>query len=266
MFEAKFDIKGSALIKKSLEVASGILHEVCIIVQKEKGITITAMDLSHICLVHLQFSPKDCLVFEGPEEEFEFAVNLIDLGKILRRLSAGELFEMKIPLEEKQLSLQMRKEGQKKVRSFKLGLMDVDKEEINLAGLLETAVTYPNSFSLDVDLLIEAIGDAEIYAEALRLTVSDKLKFSADGNIGDMEYEIEFDELSEAKITEKTDGIFAISFLKNILKASTITKDMSLKLVDQGPLFITFNITGDSHMIFFLAPRVEDDDFMDDEN
>ena len=45
----------------------------------------------------------------------------------------------------------------------------------------------------DLKYLDEAIKDAEIFSEVLQVKVKDKLIFSTEGSIGDMEYELEKD-------------------------------------------------------------------------
>ncbi|MHA1520253.1 MAG: hypothetical protein ACTSRK_08730 [Promethearchaeota archaeon] len=55
-------------------------------------------------------------------------------------------------------------------------------------------------------------------------------------------------------------GVFSIAFLKNVLKVGTITNTINVELRTDAPLKLNFQILNSSHILYFLAPRVEDDD------
>jgi len=74
-----------------------------------------------------------------------------------------------------------------------------------------------------------------------------------------MEYELEKDELQESKLTTESEGSFAIQFLKSILKIGAVSKNVSRQLKSEAPLKMNFKILENSGIMYFLAPRVEED-------
>ncbi len=259
MFKAK--LKDSRVVRGIFEAVSSIITQVNLKVTPE-GLSMTAMDLSHICLVSLNLKKEDLDEFET-DQEYSLGINLIDLVKIIKRSGSDDEISFIHNPADKKLVIEMKPESAKKSRRFTMALMDLDDEEINLEGL--EAMEFDNKTTLNVDFLDEAIKDAEIYAETLEVRVEDKLIFSCSGNIGDMEYVLEKDELDSADFAETSKGIFALSFLKNVLKIASVSKQIRMQLRTEAPLKMEFDILNNSRILYFLAPRVEEDDDMDDD-
>ena len=74
-----------------------------------------------------------------------------------------------------------------------------------------------------------------------------------------MEYELEKDELKDAKFEVESEGSFAIQFLKSILKISSVAKEVSMHLKSELSLKMEFKLLESSGILYFLAPRVEED-------
>ncbi len=87
MFKAK--IKNGKVIKGIFEAVSAIISETFLKVDPDKGISLTAMDLSHICLVSLTLEKSDLDEFEA-DQNYELGINVEDLVKIIRRSGAND--------------------------------------------------------------------------------------------------------------------------------------------------------------------------------
>ena len=83
--------------------------------------------------------------------------------------------------------------------------------------------------------------------------------FSAEGTMGDMKYELEKDELKDHKFGAESEGSFAIQFLRSILKISSISSEVNMMLKSESPVKMKFKILNDSEILYFLAPRVEEE-------
>jgi hypothetical protein len=116
-----------------------------------------------------------------------------------------------------------------------------------------------NCCQFNIGLLDEAIKDAEIFAEVLQIKSDKILQFSAEGTMGDMQYDVEPEELISHEFTAATDGSFAIVFLKNILKIVSITSQVAISLKSESPVRMHFSILNQSSITYYLAPRVEED-------
>jgi proliferating cell nuclear antigen len=224
------------------------------------------MDLSHICLVSLNLDKSDLDEFET-DQDYEVGINLEDLVKIIKRSNTNDAIIFSHDPQEKKLVIEMIPESGKKARTFTMALIDIEGEDINMESL--EAMEFDNKCKMNINILDEAIKDAEIFAEVLQVEVGDSkssesksLSFSTTGNIGDWDYELENELLEDKEFNSDSVGIFAISFLKNILKASSIADKVAIELKSEAPLKMNFNFTDleKSRILYYLAPRVEEDD------
>ena len=148
-------------------------------------------------------------------------------------------------------------------RTFSLRLVDIDEEKI--PPTTELDVDFDAKVTIDVGILEEAIKDAEIYQDTLEVKVTDEgLMFTAEGEVGDIQYQLDRDHLEEASIKQNGRGVFSLAFLKNILKIAAITDKVTLHIANNAPLKFEFFIGDDSEsrgqVTYFLAPRVEEDE------
>ena len=255
MFKAK--IKDAKVVRGVFEAVSAIITETYLNVDPEKGITLTAMDDAHICLVALTLTKEDLDEFET-DKTYELGINLEDLVKIIKRSSANDEITFLHDPKDKKFIVEMKPESAKKARKFTISLIDIDMDEINLASL--ESMEFDNKITMDLGIFDEAIKDAEIFSDVLQVQAKDKLIFSTAGNIGDMESVLEKEELESAELTTESTGNFAISYLKSILKISSISHKLNMELKSEAPLKLNFNILSGSRIMYFLAPRVEEED------
>jgi|SRR6056297_1935523 len=259
MFKAK--LSDSSVVKGIFDSVSSIISEVNMKID-ENGINMAAMDLSHICLVSLDLKKEDFDEFEM-DKPYELGINLEDMVKIIKRSGSKDEITFIHNPEEKRMVIEMKPPEAKKSRTFTLALIDLEGEDINLESL--NAMEFPNKCSFPVTFLDEAIKDAEIFSEVLEIDIGDKLTFASNGNIGDMEYELEKEELDFHEFNEDGKGIFAISFLKNILKVKSISDVLDMSLKSEAPLKLVFDILNSSQIMYYLAPRVEEEEDMYEE-
>jgi len=256
-------LENSRLLKVIVETLSSIIDETEFLVNP-KEFTISAMDPSRICLLKLSIKKEN---FDGYEckKETKVGLNLDDLDKILKRCANTDTIEIVFNEKDQKIKIKMQREGTSRTRTFSLALLDIDIEDIPMENLLK--IEYPTSWVIDTDYLIEAIKDAEIYSEILNMKAEENqgLVFSSSGQIGEMEYELSSDELIESNITETSNGAYSLTFLKAILKISSITEKLEISLKSDHPLKMNFNLLEGGELSYFLAPRVEEADFDDDD-
>jgi proliferating cell nuclear antigen len=254
MFKATF--KDAKFVRGIFEAISAIITETRLKIDPENGLSMTVMDGSHICLVDLNLKKEDMDEFSSTDL-FELGINLDDLVKIIKRGSANDEISLLHDPKDKKLVIEMKAENSKKARKFTIALIDLDVQEIDVKQLDE--LPFENKCQFKVGILDEAIKDAEIFAEVLLINVKETLTFAAEGTMGDMEYVVEKEELIFSEFTTESEGNFAIQFLKNVLKISSITDQVSMSLKSESPVKMKFSILNNSYIQYFLAPRVEED-------
>jgi|ADurb_Gly_02_Slu_FD_contig_31_1001973_length_861_multi_3_in_0_out_0_1 proliferating cell nuclear antigen len=254
MFKVKF--KDAKFVRGIFEAISAIITETRLKVDPQNGLSMTAMDGSHICLVDLNLKKEDMDEFSA-KENYELGINLDDLVKIIKRGSSNDEITFLHDPKDKKLVIEMKAENAKKARKFTMALIDIDVEEIDVNQLDQ--LPFDNKCQFKVGILDEAIKDAEIFSEVLQIKAKDVLQFSAEGTMGDMEYVVEKEELISQEFGGSSEGSFAIQFLKNVLKISSITDQVSMALKSESPVKMKFSILNNSFIQYFLAPRVEED-------
>lgn len=256
----KIKLNNSQILKSLIETLAGIIDETELIIDPEQ-FTVVAIDPSRICLLKFVMNKSAFDEYEC-DKESKVPVNLMDLDKIMKRSSAKDSIELDFDEKAQKIKIRMRREGTSRARTFSLMLLDLDTEEIPIDNLLK--MEYKSKWNIDVNFLIEAIKDAEIYSEIFEIECSEKgLKFSSFGQIGEMEYDLNKDELNSYENEGENKGAYSITFLKSILKLSTITEALNVSLKTDHPTKMIFDITEGGKLSYFLAPRVEfeDDDF-----
>ena len=260
-----FKLENSKILKNVIETLSSIIDETQITIT-EKDLFIKAMDPSRICLLQFLMKKEDFDEFKCSSKEIVIGLNLDDLDKILKRSSANDSLEISFSEKDNKIKIVMRREGQSRARTFSLGIIDLEAEEIQMEKLLQ--IEYNTKWQMKPEFFVEAIKDAEIYSEILNMKAEEKkgLIFSSSGQIGEMVYELTEDDLFESTISDTNTGSYSITFLKAILKIASITERLEISLFSDNPLKMIFNILEGAVLSYFLAPRVENenDDFDDD--
>ena len=257
-------LENSRILKGIVETLASIIDETEFRVTP-KEFTISAMDPSRICLLKLSIK-KDNFDDYKCSKDSKVGLNLDDLDKILKRSAANDAVEIDFNEKDQKIKIKMQREGTSRTRTFSLALLDIDIEEIPMENLLN--IEYSSKWVINTDFLVEAIKDAEIYSEILNIkSIEDQgLVFSSTGQIGEMNYELELDELIETDITGTSSGAYSLTFLKAILKISSITEKLEISLKTDHPLKMIFDLLEGGELFYFLAPRVEEAEFDEDED
>ncbi len=260
----KLKLENSRILKGIIETLSSIIDETEFRVTP-KEFTISAMDPSRICLLKLSVK-KDNFDEYQCSKESKVGLNLDDLDKILKRSAANDSVEIDFNEADQKIKIKMQREGITRTRTFSLALLDIDIEEIPMDNLLK--IEYPSKWVIEPDFLVEAIKDAEIYSEILNITSTEGqgLIFSSTGQIGEMEYNLSEDDLIETSLNGTSSGAYSLTFLKAILKIASITEKLEISLKTDHPLKMIFNLLEGGELSYFLAPRVEEAEFEEDED
>jgi proliferating cell nuclear antigen len=256
--------ENSRILKGIVETLASIIDETEFRVTP-KEFTISAMDPSRICLLKLLIKKDDIDDYQCSKES-KVGLNLDDLDKILKRSAANDSVEIDFNETDQKIKIKMQREGVSRTRTFSLALLDIDIEEIPMDNLLK--IEYPSKWVLDPEFLVEAIKDAEIYSEILNINANEGqgLIFSSSGQIGEMEYDLNEEDLVESELQGSSSGAYSLTFLKAILKIASITVKLEISLKTDHPLKMNFDLLEGGKLSYFLAPRVEEEEFDEDDD
>jgi len=257
-------LENSRILKGIVETLASIIDETEFRVTP-KEFTISAMDPSRICLLKLSIKKDDFDDYQCSKDS-KVGLNLDDLDKILKRSAANDSVEIDFNETDQKIKIKMQREGISRTRTFSLALLDIDIEEIPMDNLLK--IEYPSNWVINPDFLVEAIKDAEIYSEILNINANEGqgLIFSSSGQIGEMEYDLSEEDLIESELQGSSSGAYSLTFLKAILKIASITEKLEISLKTDHPLKMNFDLLEGGKLNYFLAPRVEEEEFDENED
>lgn len=260
-FTLKLD--NSKIFKTMIKTLSSIVDETELMITPEQ-FKIKAMDPSRICLLKITMDREDFDEYEC-DEHIKVPVNLDDLNKIMKRSNSDDTLTLEHEADGNKLSIIMEMEGMSRKRTFTLALLDLEIEEIPIENLTE--IIYPTTWTIDPDFLTEALNDAEIYSQILNIRAIENqgLKFSSSGQIGEMEYTLGIEDLLDITVDEDSEGSYSLTFLKAIMKLDTITEKLEIALKTDHPLRMQFSLLEGGEVSYFLAPRVQETEYEDDD-
>lgn len=259
----ELSLQNSKILKSIIDTLASIIDETEIIITP-KQFMIKAMDPSRICFLQIIMKKTDWDIYNC-ELKQKVGINLEDLDKIMKRASPKDSITLSFNPEEQKLKVKMKREGDTRVRVFRLTSLELNIEDVPIENLLN--IDYSTIFSIDISILEEAMKDAEIYSETftIKSVENEGITLNSIGIIGEMLYELGSDELIELDIKENTSGSYSIKFLKSILKLKSITEKLELSLKTDHPAKLVFDIIEGGKADFFLAPRVEEVEFDEEE-
>jgi len=256
----KITKENSKIPKSIIETLSALIEETQLIVTPE-GFHIKAMDPSKACMISLFIEKENFDEFEC-REPCKLSLNLEDFDKILRRSTTNDQLVLSYKEEEQRIKVQIIPEESMYSRTFSLALLDIDYEEVPVENL--NRIVFHTKFCLDIDFLIQAVKDAEIYSDvfSIKSIQGQGLEFYSIGSIGEMRYKISPEDIPnlDLEIIQESCDSFAIDFLKKITKIHTIADTIDISLRTDHPLKMKISILEGGELLYYQAPRAENDD------
>ncbi|KAH6691642.1 proliferating cell nuclear antigen [Plectosphaerella plurivora] len=228
----------------------------------DTGIALQAMDNSHVALVSMlmkteAFSPYRC------DRNIALGLNLTSLTKVLRTAAPDDKLILKADDQPDSLNLRFESSDAQRIGEYDLKLMDIDAEHL---GIPDT--DYAAEISMNSAEFKRICTDLGAMSESVTIDASkDTIKFTCSGDIGSGSVS-----LRSTSNTDKPDNdvsislidsvvlTFSLKYLINFCKASVLSKRVNIKLANDVPLLVEFELSGGGHLQFYLAPKIGDEE------
>lgn len=145
-------------------------------------------------------------------------------------------------------------------KHFILPLMDID-----IALMQIPPTEYTADLLLAATVFEKIIEQLILFADSVKVACSEdavslKTTCSSTSECGKMEANIHFDDMTEYAIEEGTtlNLSFSLDHLNWMVQFSKLCNEMSIHFKKDIPLKLTYNLTEDCFIQFFLAPKFED--------
>ncbi|KAL2107578.1 hypothetical protein VUR80DRAFT_5025 [Thermomyces stellatus] len=259
MLEAR--LEQAQVLKKIVDAIKDLVQD-CNFDCNDSGIALQAMDNSHVALVSMMlkteaFSPYRC------DRNIALGVNLTSLTRVLRAAQNEDLLTIKAEDAPDVLNLVFESSDNDRISEYDLKLMDIDQEHL---GIPETeygaTVSMPSAEFRRICTDLMAMSDS-VTIEASK----DGIKFSSTGDIGNgavtlrSHSNVEKPELNvDIELTEPVSLTFSLKYLVNFCKAAALSNTVKICLSNEVPLLVEYNISGNSYLRFYLAPKIGDEE------
>lgn len=210
----------------------------------DSGVSFKAIDPSQIVLVEFGMDRK--LFEKYSVEPTLVGVDLVELSKIMARVLPNDRMQMALSDSEMVLNL----EGDLS-RNFRLPLIDVSEEEINIPD-------HKSDAKLEINgrILKEALKDASLFGSSVVIRVKDdKLMIEARGSQGTLKTEAKGAKNVNVSSKKEVVSKYSLNFLSNIVKEADPDKNVSIELKSDAPMKVSYAI-GEATITFYLAHMI----------
>lgn len=261
MFEARI-VQGGVL-KKVLEAVKELVVDAnfdC----TSTGITLQAMDSSHVSLIHMLLNAEGFEHYRC-DRNISLGINFPSLSKIMKCASNDDAITLKAEDSGSgdHVSFVFDNKDKGRTSQFSLKLMDIDSEHL---GIPETE--YKAVIKMPANEFQRICRDLTVMGDTVTISATKEgVSFSVNGDMGNGSVSIKqnasVDKEDEATVVELQEPIsltFALRYLTTFAKATSLSSSVSLSLTKEAPLVVEYKIDDLGHIRYYLAPKIDDEE------
>lgn len=257
MFEAKL-LEGN-ILKKIVEAIKDVVNDVNIDVSPA-GISLQAMDSSHVALVSLNLSMEGFEHYRA-DTSMVLGLNVALLSKVMKLADPSDSITLMAEDQATHLKLIFENTKQERTTEFTLNLISLDVEHL---AIPETE--YSSVVSINASEFSKIC--KELYSLNETMTVATNpqfVQFSVESEAGSGSIKLgqndsgNVDERTTLEVSEGVTQQFAIRYLNMFNKASPLTTFTRLCLHAEQPLVVEYKIENLGVLKYYLAPKISDE-------
>lgn len=248
-----FKLADAKLLRDMITAISILVDEATFKIDPE-GLKLRAMDPSRVAMVDFEW-PKTVFNEYSCTELTKMCINISEMLKLLRRTAKDEVIELS--LDEKTGRLQIKITG-KYSRNFTMPTLEASEEEVPTPK-----ITFNVRAKATTQGLSQAIEDAQLVSDHVKIEAdAEKLVFHATGDLMGATITLQkgSDALLDLETKEASKATFSLSYLSEIIKAASATSEIAtMEFSTDMPIRLEFQQTNEGKLVFFLAPRIENE-------
>lgn len=208
------------------------------------GLSFKAIDPSQIVLVNYSVAKS---AFDKYDIEPNFVgVDIAEFNKIMQRAMPND--KMQLELDENEIHVKF--EGELS-RSFKLPLIDISEEEVNIPS-----PKFDAKVAINARILKEALKDAGLFGSSVVLKAKGNVfSIEARGSQGILKTVSKETPGLSVKADSEVLSKYSLNFLQNIVKEADAEQQIFLELKSDAPMRASYKI-GESTIEFYLAHMI----------
>ena len=245
-----------------IEALKEILTDTNIIFD-ETGIKLIATDSSKVVLIHMKLHSEN---FEHYycQKKCKIGVNMNNLFKLIKIMGNNDILNLYIDKnDENRLGIKIYNENKNSQTIFKLNLLDISEEEINIPPAeFETELTLP---AIDFQKLIRDMTNIGEFVDIK--SVGNNLILDCEGDFAIQETTLsqikdDSTEVNGLKFAISTNpekpiqGIFSLKYLVLFTKCTNLCNLIHMYIKNDYPLIIKYNVANLGDIKLCLSPNV----------
>ncbi|MDY6766069.1 MAG: proliferating cell nuclear antigen (pcna) [Candidatus Nanohaloarchaea archaeon] len=246
------ELSDAGLLNDALQSISNIITE-GVFQFSDDGVKLVAADPAMVAMVDFELEQEAFDTYEC-DEPAKIGVNIEDLYSIVRRAGSNETVELELDQDASKLYVRMHNGSD---RSFSLALLNLDEEDIPSTDDLDFSVAA----DVTTAVLDDAVGDASVVGDAVTVRADgDAITLAAEGDNSTVETTIRAgsDGLMELDADGQVQSMFSLDYLNKMIKAKKLSDTTRLKLGDDFPMRLEFQVPDTLQLSYVLAPRIEE--------
>ena len=244
-----------------IEALKEILTDTNIVFDKT-GIKLIATDNSKIVLIHMKLNSENFEYYHC-KEKIKIGVNMNNLFKLIKIMGNSDILNLYIDEDDvNRLGIQIYNENKNSQTTFKLNLLDISEEDINIPPAeFDSELTLP---SLDFQKLIRDMTNIGEYVDIK--SVDKNLIFDCEGDFAVQETVLsQIDDNSEnglhfsvsSNADKPIQGIFSLKYLVLFTKCTNLCNIIHMYIKNDYPLIIKYNVANLGDIKLCLSPNVQ---------
>ncbi|CAN6669791.1 proliferating cell nuclear antigen [Trichomonascus vanleenenianus] len=256
MLEAKLD--QASILKRVIEAIMVMVSE-CNFDCSEAGISVQAIDNSHISLVSLQLGSDGFSTFRN-DRNMTLGVNINSLNKLLRCGGNDDMLTLQAE-DTSKLTIIFEDAKQDKISEFNLKLLDIDQQHLAIPD-----TEYDVTITMASAQFQKIVRDLVAIEESIKIEANKEgVRFSCEGDFGDGSINLKpfTDADSEVnsttiQVSEPVTNTLNGKYLIDICKAGSLSTQVTLRMVPDKPVEIEYKLPN-GYLRYYLAPKIEDE-------
>lgn len=281
-------VSQASLWKKLVDCVNGMVNEAnfdC----NPGGLSIQAMDSSHVALVHLLLR-DDCFMRYQCERNSILGLNLTSLTKVLKIVDSTDSLTLRHDEDSDAVTLISENSDKSRKCEYQLKLLEIEAQSMGIPEM-----DYRSTVTLSSSEFAKIVRDMNVFGDTVTIAITrDGVKFSSAGDVGQgytflqsgtgststktaVKAEVkaeneEDDQLIARKFTKGETGVigvevqmeepitlsFSLRFMNIFAKGSTLSDRVTLKFAQDRPCLVEYGIDNVGYLRYYLAPKVDE--------
>lgn len=242
----KFSV-GAGLFKKIIESVKDVVKDISLEFSP-KGISLSAMDSSHVALIHMEIM-SSLFTYQCMTDEI-VSLQTETLSKIIKTCEN----ESTIFCENEDNKLHYMVTGVDRQIKFTQNQLDLEVDSL----MPPSDMNFPCQIFMPCVEFQKMCRDLREFGDDIKMMVSPQKLLVYTESAGE---HIEIDYSKNNSIEVKTEACFEMTYnlkyLSMFCKACALTDSICMKIGMDQPMCLKFSISTEEHLSFYLAPKVD---------